>query len=103
MRTALLLLIFFCTSCGPDLPEEKALIDLYYQSKVDLLLKDKDQTCRKKASDQAIIEIDSLIDRWINTDLLDSLIFPDKPVKPRSPDHIIDKVQKFEVEELKDQ
>ena len=36
----------------------------------------------------------------INADLMDTLVFPPKPVKPISPDHIIGTVERFDIDSI---
>lgn len=95
------LLVSFCVlffSCQDPLPDKKALIKQYYSEKVNKLKVDKLKQCREDILVEVEMKIDSLIDNFINADLLDTLRFPVKPVKPNHPDHIIDKVKKFDLD-----
>ena len=92
-------LLFFC-SCTTDLPDRNELIDLYYEAKVENLLEDKDVACRKRAIAMAKADVDSLIALRFNADILDSIQFPTRPIRPQSPEHIINKVQKFELDSI---
>ena len=94
----LIFILFLFISCSKELPEKEELIDQYYSVRVDALKAEKQGLCRANILDEAKTEIDSLIDRWINAQLLDTIKFPNKPAKPPKPEHIIDKMQKFEVD-----
>ena len=85
-------------SCDNDLPDREEVIAEYYNAKVQALLAQRENVCRMDAAEAAQLKVDSLIDKWINASLFDTLNFPYKPVKPATPDHIIDKVSKFDVE-----
>lgn len=95
---AIILLMFTLISCEKNLPNQKELKNKFYQEKIDAFIVKKTKNCKAKAADEAQIAIDSLLDKWINASLFDSLIFPEKPFKPQAPKGIIDKVNKFEVE-----
>jgi len=73
-------------------------MDVYYENKVKLLLEEKKQACLKRALDAAKIDVDSMIAARFNADILDSINFPIKPLKPSTPDHIIDRVDKFDID-----
>lgn len=55
----------------------------------------------KRAIALAKVDVDSLIALRFNADILDTIQFPDKPIKPKTPEHIIDKVHKFEVDTVR--
>lgn len=97
MRRSILLAILFFCSCGKPLPKKNELVAIYYQQSVDKLIREKKVECNEKIETDVKVRLDSLIDSYINADLLDSLKFPSKPIKPKKPEHIIDKVGKFEV------
>ena len=85
-------------SCKSELPDRQTLIDEYYEKKENEFLNQKRNNCKKEAVVEAQVVIDSLLDNWVNANLFDTLNFPKKPSKPQTPDHIIDKVSKFEVD-----
>jgi len=95
MRILLVISILTFISCGQELPDRDELIEQYYIESHDALLARRKRDCIRSAENAAQVRVDSLIDRWINTKLFDTLDFPVKPVKPETPDHIIDKVSKF--------
>jgi len=98
MRILLFISFIFLWSCQSDLPKKSELIDLYYNAKVEQLLKEKDEACMRRALAVAKEDVDSLIALRFNADILDTIKFPVKPVRPNAPEHIIDKVNKFEVD-----
>ena len=96
----LLYLIAFLTlvSCGPDLPNGDKLIQEILDARIAEHISQKDKDCRAEALADAEEHVDSIVHKMLNADLVDSLEFPSRPVKPLRPDGIIGKVQKFEVE-----
>ena len=82
-------------SCGQELPDRDELIEQYYNERRVALLARRKRDCIKSAEIAAEIQVDSLIDRWINVKLFDTLNFPAKPIKPETPEHVIDKVSKL--------
>jgi len=100
MKFFTIVILLFLISCSTELPNRQELIDFYYDAKVDNLLNEKDLQCRKRAIEAAKLSVDSLIALRFNADILDSIKFPDKPVRPDAPEHILDKVQKFEVDSV---
>jgi len=100
VRWCIYISLFLMFSCTGELPDQDELIDIYYQAKVKDLLDSKDAACRKRAIALAKTDVDSLIAQRFNADILDTIQFPPKPVRPTSPDHIINKVQKFEVDSI---
>ena len=95
MRIIVTILLITFISCKQELPNRQELIDYYYNEKRDAILKRKKRDCIISAKKAAEVKVDSEIDKWINVKLFDTLNFPPKPVKPKAPDHIIDKVSKF--------
>jgi len=91
---------FLFVSCRPELPNKGELTDLYYSTKVETLLSEKDEACQRRAIAVAKEHVDSLIAMKFNADILDTIKFPPKPVRPKAPEHIIDKVGKFEIDTL---
>lgn len=95
----ILALILLAVGCKNELPDRQALIDEYYEKKEKEFLTRKINSCKNEAVIEAQVVIDSLLDNWVNANLFDTLNFPSKPIKPQTPEHIIDKVSKFEIEE----
>ena len=93
----LILLSFLC-SCQNNLPDKRLLIEEYYKAHVEELKKDKRAECNERILIAVESEIDSIIDNLINKDLLDTLAFPVKPIKPKAAKHIINKVDTFSIE-----
>ena len=100
-RGCWIILSFMCWGCAPDMPDRDDLIDLMYEKRKAQLFASKDAECLERAVADAEAHVDSLIDQWINADLMDTLVFPDKPVKPEAPEHIIGTVQRFDKDSLK--
>jgi len=86
-----------CLSCNVDLPDRKLLIDELYNEKVEAFKLKKDKECKAEALADAEAHVDSFL--YIPARLIDTLGFPDKPIKPQAPGHIIGKVKKFSTEE----
>jgi hypothetical protein len=95
MRTFVFILFITLVGCTQDLPDKKALIEQYYGERRDALLARRKRDCIRSAENAAQVRVNAQIDRWINTKLFDTLNFPEKPIKPPTPDHVIDKVSKF--------
>jgi len=98
LKVSAIITVLSLTSCGKDLPDREEVKQRYYDAKVSKLIRQREKVCRQDAIEAAQAEVDSLMDRWINATLFDTLNFPNKPSKPTSPGHIIDKVSKFDVE-----
>lgn len=71
-----------------------------YEERKNQLFAFKDDECVERALADAEAHVDSLIDQWINADLMDTLIFPSRPSKPIAPDHIIGTVERFDRDSL---
>ena len=99
MKWISIILILSLFGCKKDLPDRQTLLDAYYQKKESEFLNGRSEDCKKKAIAEAQVAIDSLLDNWLNANLFDTLSFPQKPIKPVTPNHIIDKVSKFEIED----
>jgi len=95
MRILLFISLLTFMSCSQELPDRNELIEEYYNESRDALLDRRMRDCIRSAENAAQVRVDSLIDRLINTNLFDTLNFPAKPIKPATPEHIIDKVSKF--------
>lgn len=93
------ILIVFC-SCSGEKLDKQALIDKYYSLKFQELQEEREALCKERILGLAQTEIDSLIDTWVNAELIDTILFPPKPLKPGKPDHILDKFQKFRVDSI---
>ena len=96
-RVVAIVLVLICASCQNNLPDKKELIEQYYNEHVALLEKQKLRECNERTLVDVESEIDSIIDNLINKDLLDSLNFPNKPLRPQRAKHIINKVDTFSV------
>ena len=94
----LIIIILFCmTSCQQKLPDKQKLVQQYYQIKVNDFLGKKDAVCKKEIKELAENQLDSIIENYVKSQLLDTVNFPKRPSKPFKPEHVIDKVQKFEI------
>jgi|GEM_PF-1588379 len=91
-------ILFFLVSCNQELPVKKNLVEQYYEVKKNEFLRKKDENCKKEIREIAENQLDSIIDQYVKDRLLDSISFPQKPFKPQKPDHIIDKVNRFDLD-----
>ncbi|MBT8233470.1 MAG: hypothetical protein HKO66_09045 [Saprospiraceae bacterium] len=92
--------LFIGAGCQSDLPDRNVLVRKYYDQKVNTFIKEKDDACKSEILELAENKMDSVIDQYVKKNLIDSNGFPSKPTKPKRPDHIINKVQKFNVDSL---
>lgn len=97
MKLLLSISIIFLVSCSIDLPSHQEVIDEIYNAKVADLKKQKLKDCKTKQIEKANEKVDSILHKLLNTDLLDTVSFPARPVKPPKPKHIIGTVEKFDV------
>lgn len=95
----LIIILLLLTSCHQELPDKKKLIEQYYDVKKNEFLRKKDEACKNEIRELAENQLDSIIDQYVKDRLLDSISFPQKPIKPIKPDHIIDKVKKFNIDQ----
>jgi hypothetical protein len=73
-------------------------VEQYYGIKKKEFLKKKDAACKKEIKEIAENQLDSIIDQYIKDRLLDSISFPKRLIKPQKPNHIIDQVKRFDVD-----
>lgn len=71
------------------------LVLQYYAERQSDLKKERFEICQDEIRAEAKSSIDSLIDTWVNAELIDTISFPAKPRKPIKPEAIIDKFEKF--------
>lgn len=83
------ILILFC-SCSEEFDGKKYL-DEKLQKKYKAYSNKEFKKCKKRAEEEASTYVDSLISKWINEDLTDTVAFPSKPIRPNQPEHIIEK------------
>ncbi|MBT8191208.1 MAG: hypothetical protein KJO50_05245 [Bacteroidia bacterium] len=100
MKCLFPVILFLLMSCNSRLPDKDMLITRFYNDRVKNHSIEKDKACLEKAIASAEIYVDSLVDQWINEDLLDTIKFPPKPTRPRTPDPIIGTVERFELDTL---
>ena len=94
-----LAIIFLCLlSCTSRLPDRELLTREFYTKQVLDHSMEKDKACIERAIASAGVYVDSLVDQWINEDLLDTIKFPPKPLKPEAPDPIIGTVDRFNID-----
>jgi len=93
------IILIFLISCNQELPDKKVLVKQYYDVKKNEFLSKKDINCKKEIRELAENKLDSIIDQIVKDRLLDSIAFPQRPDKPEKPDHIIDKVKKFNIDQ----
>jgi len=80
---------FMFLACSEDF-DQKAYIDERVEVKYQKFLAKAQKDCVKKAELAAAVHVDTIINQWINEDVMDTVKFPDRPNKPSQPDHIID-------------
>jgi hypothetical protein len=95
-RNLLFLVPALFAACVEPL-DEQAIIDNRIELKKKDYINEKTKECRSRAIEQAELHVDSLIDLWVGREVMDTLLFPKRPVKPAKPAPIIGTVQKFEV------
>jgi len=96
----LVILILVCSSCRKALPDKEVLIDRFYAEKVHELKMEQEAICREALINEVKVKIDSLIDTWVNAELVDTIAFPSRPVKPIRPENILDKFERFSLDSL---
>ena len=82
----ILLILFACKSDKIERLDQEELITKKY----DHLINERISECKNKAELEAENKVDSLIDKLLKKDLIDSIRFPDKPVRPDRPETIIE-------------
>ncbi len=97
MKLLHLIALLSLVSCSPDLPDGDHLIKEILDARIAEHIRQKDNDCKAEALSDAEAHVDSIVYKMLNADLVDSLKFPSRPVKPLRPDGIIGKVQKFDV------
>lgn len=85
--------VFLLFGCGVEYPDRQALIEELYTAKVAEIRDQRRQDCLKGQVEKAKSEVDSIVHQLLNKDLLDTLNFPAKPIKPVRPEDIIGTVQ----------
>jgi len=77
-------LLFFPVSCT-----KSELTKLSYEEMVEKKFRksinERLNICKDEAIANAEVKVDSIIDRLLTTDLIDTLDFPQKPVRPERP------------------
>jgi len=96
MKIRIAILMFLFSSCGPQLPDRQAAVYKFYKIKVDALMHQQKEECQDRIAQDAKAKVDSIIHQILNADLMDTINFPSKPVRPSAPDHIIGTVKKFD-------
>ncbi len=97
MKFLIVISILICVSCTHGSHDHQTIIDEIYNAKVQDLRQQKLNDCREKQIEKANEKVDSIVHQLLNADLLDTLSFPAKPIKPPTPEHIIGTVKKFDV------
>ena len=87
-------------SCQGEPIDKQSLINSYYQQRYDALSAEKSEVCKEEILKEIEVVIDSLIDTWVNAELVDTINFPGKPIKPIKPPHIINDFQKFSLDSV---
>lgn len=93
-----LLCILFLFSCSGERLDKNMLVRDYYNERVSVFVNEKEELCKERIRLEAQQKIDSLIDTWVNAELIDTILFPSKPRKPNRPPDIIDSYQSFDID-----
>lgn len=80
---------FLLFSCSEDF-DQAAYVNERVELKYESFLAKAKKDCIKKAELAAAVHVDTIINQWINEDVMDTVVFPDRPHKPSEPDHIIE-------------
>ena len=97
MKFFIAISVLFCLSCTHGSYDHQTIIDEIYNAKVQNLRYQKLNDCKEKQIQKANEKVDSIVHQLLNADLLDTVSFPAKPIKPPTPKHIIGTVKKFEI------
>jgi len=85
---ASILILFFLPAC-----EKKQVNEIFFDEEIKkryaVFLKTEERKCKLDAESEADRYIDSVIDRWIKKELIDTIDFPLKPLRPDRPDNLI--------------
>lgn len=65
------------------------LVQKAFEEKISIFLQNRKEKCLEKILEDAEAYVDSIIISEINVKLLDTLIFPEKPLRPDFPSKII--------------
>lgn len=95
-RFILFLFLLAFMSCMPQFPDTDKLVNEIYTSKVEDLNRSKWNDCLEHITQDAKQELDSIVHRLTKADLMDTIDFPSKPIRPQAPDHIIGKSDRFD-------
>jgi len=77
-------------SCSKEKIEKLVLTDLMEEKKAEFFKKEEEE-CKQKAYEEARKYVDSLANRWVQDDLIDTINFPARPTRPKRPDDILEK------------
>lgn len=91
-------IVLFLLACSPELPDTDSVVQEIYAVKVEKLNQNKWNDCLDNIAKDAKNDLDSIVHRLMKADIMDTIDFPSRPVRPNSPDHIIGSVKRFEVE-----
>lgn len=90
LQISFLISVVFLTSCESKKGQIPS-VDHFFQIKKEEAKTDKMRSCKRDAISEAESHVDKLIDRWIQDQGADTINFPRKPSRPRSPEHLIKK------------
>lgn len=85
-----ILCIFLLSSCKKEKIEKLVLEDLIEEKKAAFFI-EKEKECKEKAYEEARNYVDSLANKWVQDDLLDTINFPARPTRPERPSDILEK------------
>lgn len=84
--------------CQPSF-DEQAYVQQQLEQRILALSQEKNKDCQLRAVEDAESYVDSLIDTWIGNEVMDTLAFPKRPVRPNAPKPILGTLEAFEAGE----
>jgi len=90
IRISYIIFLLVFVSCNKEQAERLVLEDLMAERKQAYLDK-KEKECKEKAFEEARQYVDSLVNKWVQDDLIDTINFPTRPVRPERPEDILEK------------
>ena len=93
----ILLVIATMVGCVEPLDEAAIKAERIEKKRKEYHIKRLNQ-CKQEAIEEAEFYVDSLIASWIGHEVMDTISFPNRPIRPNRPADIIGTVPKFDIE-----
>lgn len=74
-----------CGSKKKPVLSKVQLIELAVDQKLEIIQRKKEKTCKESALEEALNYVDSLIAKEFALQMIDTIRFPNRPIKPRLP------------------